>query len=64
MLAKADVRAGQLAQHELKESEPSWRSEGYANDSHVKVLDHQRGIGEIRTCDDREIDVILVGHPT
>lgn len=56
----ADIKAGQLAQHELKESEPSWRSEGYAAESSVCILDHHDGVGKIRTCNDNELDELLV----
>lgn len=56
----ADSHSGQLAQHELKAGEPSWRSEGYAKDSHVEILDHHYGKSVVRTCNDRELDTILV----
>ncbi|OSS54163.1 hypothetical protein B5807_00375 [Epicoccum nigrum] len=54
---------GQLAQHELKESEPSWRSEGYAKDSYVEILDHNHGESRIRRCNDAELDVVLAESP-
>ncbi|KAF1932590.1 uncharacterized protein M421DRAFT_416215 [Didymella exigua CBS 183.55] len=54
---------GQLARHELKESEPSWRSESYAKDSSLRILDHHQGVGTIRTCNNRELDEVLAGPP-
>ncbi|KAJ4368478.1 hypothetical protein N0V83_006835 [Neocucurbitaria cava] len=54
---------GQLARQELKEEVRSWRSEGYAEDSHVKVFDHNNGIGTIRECNDEDIDQLLAGAP-
>jgi hypothetical protein len=59
---KAYTHSGQLAQHELKESEPSWRSEGYAKDSHVEILDHNHGESRIRCCNDAELDIVLVSR--
>ena len=59
---KAYNHLGQLAQHELKESEPSWRSEGYAKDSYVEILDHNHGESRIRRCNDAELDVVLVSR--
>jgi len=59
---KAYTHLGQLAQHELKESEPSWRSEGYAKDSCVEILDHDHGESKIRCCNDRELGIVLVSR--
>lgn len=60
-LSAANVRIGQLAQNELQESEPSWRSEGYAEDSYVRVLDlRYDGSHNIRTCNDKEVATALV----
>lgn len=53
---------GQLAKQELKAEARSWRSEGYADDSHIYILDHNNGVGNIRTCDDEGIDSVLVIH--
>ena len=59
---KAYTHLGQLAQQELKEGEPSWRSEGYAEDSHVDILDHDHGESKIRCCNDAELDIVLVSR--
>jgi hypothetical protein len=51
---------GQLAEQELKAEIRSWRSEGYADDSNVRIFDHHRGEGKVRLCHDEEIDRVLV----
>lgn len=60
MLHATNVRVGQLAQNELQGGEPSWRSEGYADDSWVHILDHDHGEHKIRTCNDEKLVVLLV----
>ncbi|XPS96524.1 hypothetical protein M3J09_005789 [Ascochyta lentis] len=54
---------GQLAKQELKAGVPSWRSEGYAEDSSVEVLDHDHGVGKARRCNDSDLDQVLAEPP-
>lgn len=54
---------GQLAQQELKTETRSWRSEGYAAESNVLVLDHHHGVGTKRYCSDADIHQILDEPP-
>jgi hypothetical protein len=60
MLEATDGRVGQLAQNELQGGEPSWRSEGYADDSWVHILDHDHGESKIRICNDQKLAEVLV----
>ncbi|KAI2476219.1 hypothetical protein Ptr902_12295 [Pyrenophora tritici-repentis] len=54
---------GQLASQELKHERRSWRSEGYAEDSHIQIFDHNHGIGTIGFHNDDGIDKLLGEAP-
>lgn len=51
---------GQLAEQELKAETRSWRSEGYAKDFNIQILDHDHGVGRNRFCSDADIAQMLV----
>ncbi|CAA9966704.1 CorA domain containing protein [Pyrenophora teres f. maculata] len=54
---------GHLASQELKHERRSWRSEGYAKDSHIQIFDHNHGIGTIGFHNDSGIDKLLGEAP-
>lgn len=62
-LAEASIQVGRLAQQELKTINLSWRSEGYVEEYNIQVLCHHHGVGKVQTCNDRQLDAILVSLP-
>lgn len=52
---------GVWCQRELtEEADPkSWRSERYATDSHVLILDHDHGHGTYQYCNDVQVQGLL-----
>ena len=60
-LSAANAWIDQLAQKELQEIQRSWRSEGHAEDSHVRIL-YLRHDGDhyIQTCNDEQVQAALV----
>ena len=61
-LAKTNVPIGLLAQHELKEGEPSRRSEGYVKVFKVEILDHDHSKSKHRICNDEQLKAVFVYH--
>lgn len=50
---------GVFCQRELQEKSKSWRSETYAPVSNVLILEHDRGVGSSKFCDDTNISEML-----